>query len=104
MRPTQISVDPLQIIVRAAVVLHNFLRQTNSAGYCPGGFVDSHDSSGKLKEGEWRRIVPNVGRSGLLNDLPNVRGSRSTKTAVEFREMIKSYVNSMKGSLLWQWN
>ena len=82
-------------MVRAAVVLHNFLRQTNSVGYCPGRFVGSYDSTGKLKEGEWRRIVHNGERAVLLNNFPNVRRSGPTKTAVEVREMIKTYVNSM---------
>ena len=50
-KPIQNRVDSTQMLVRAAVVLHNFLRQTNSAGYCPGGFVDSQDSTGKLKKG-----------------------------------------------------
>ena len=34
MRPIQSSVVSTQMIVRAAVVLHNFLRQANSTGYC----------------------------------------------------------------------
>ena len=68
MRPIQSSVECTQIIVKAVVVLHNFLRQTNSTGYCPGGFVDSYDSTGNFK-GEWRRIVPYGGRAGLLNDV-----------------------------------
>ena len=50
-KPIQNRVDSTQMLVRAAVVLHNFLRQTSSAGYCPGGFVDSQDSTGKLKKG-----------------------------------------------------
>ena len=33
MRPIQGSIGSMQMIVRAAVVLHNYLRQTNSAGY-----------------------------------------------------------------------
>ena len=45
MRPIQNSVDSTQMIVRASVVLHNFLRQTKSVGYCPGRFVDSYDST-----------------------------------------------------------
>lgn len=48
--------------------------------------------------------MPNGGKAGLLNHLPNVRGSRTPKTAVEVRDMIKTYVNSMGGSLTWQWN
>ena len=46
--------------------------------------------------------MPNGGRSGPLNDLVNVRRSRPTKTVVEVREIIKSYVNSMESSLPWQ--
>ena len=42
--------------------------------------------------------MPNGGRSGLLNDLLNVRGSRPIKTVAEVREMIKTYANSMEGS------
>ena len=76
------------MIIRAAVVLHNFLRQRNSAGYCPGRFADSYDSTEKLKKGEWRRIMSNGGRAAFLNDVPNVRGYLSTKTIVEVREMI----------------
>lgn len=38
--------------------------------------------------------MPNGGKAGLLNHLPNV----------EVRDMIKTYVNSMGGSLTWQWN
>ena len=39
-------------ITKAAVCLHNYLRQTNSASYCPSGFVDSEDGSGDIKPGE----------------------------------------------------
>ena len=52
MRPIQSSVVSTQMIVRAAVVLHKFLRQANSTGYCSGGFADLYESTGKLKEGE----------------------------------------------------
>lgn len=85
MRLIQNSVDSTYMIVRAAVVLHNFLRQINSAVYCPGEFFDLYDSTGKLKKGDWRRIASKGGRSCLLNNFPNVRGSRSTKTAVGVR-------------------
>ena len=73
MRTIQSSVDSTQMIVRAAIVLHNFMYQTNRAGYCPGRFVDSYDTTEKLKEEEWGRLVPNGDRAGLLNRrfLPN---------------------------------
>ena len=57
MQAIQTNVENAEMIVKAAICLHNFLRQTNSAGYCPAGFVDSWDEKGEIKEGEWRRIV-----------------------------------------------
>ena len=49
LRPIQSSADSAQVI---ANVLHNFLRQANSAGYYPGRSANSYNSTGKLKEGE----------------------------------------------------
>lgn len=104
LQPIQSNVESSDLIVRATICLHNFLRQTDSAGYCPVGFVDTFDSTGRIKEGEWRHIVRN-NRQGevLLNDLPAVRGSRPPTSAVEVRESMKAYVNSMEGSVPWQW-
>ena len=56
MWPIRSSVESTQMIVRAAIILHNFLHQTNNAGYCLGRFVDSYDSNGKLKEGNGDRL------------------------------------------------
>ena len=103
LKPIQSSTETTDLIVKAAICLHNFLRQTNSAGYCPVGFVDSCDNTGKIKEGEWRRLVNSEGGM-LLNDIPAVRGSRPLNAAVEVRDLVKSYVNSMEGSVPWQWN
>lgn len=103
MSPLQTSVNNAETIVKATICLHNFLRQTNSAAYCPSGFVDSWDDKGEIKEGEWRRLVTH-GTNRLLSDLPPIRGSRPPTTAAAARENLKSYVNSMEGSLPWQWD
>ena len=66
MRLIQNSVDSTYMIVRAAVVLHNFLRQINSAVYCPDEFFDLYDSTGKLKKGDWRRLRLRVEDSVFL--------------------------------------
>ena len=89
--------------VKAAIYLHNFLRQTNSAGYCLTGFVDSYDETGTIKEGEWRRLVGHNNGAALLQDIPPVRGSLSTTSVLEVRNM-KSYVKTMEGSVPWQWD
>ena len=100
-RPIKASVKHVENFTLAAIALHNYLRQTETAMYCPNGFVDSTDKSGVINPGEWRRqIGPN---DGCLLDLCNVRGSRPAKSATEMREAIKDYVNSEEGAIEWQY-
>ena len=84
--------------------MHNYLRQTNSAAYCPAGLIDSEDSTGQIKPGEWRAIVSEDGTNGALRSLPLPRGTRYPAAATEARETLKEYVNSEHGSVPWQWN
>ena len=102
-RPIQGSVGTVQSITQAAVCLHNYLRQTNNACYCPIGFVDNEDSTGQIRPGEWRRIVKE-GCNGALRPLCRPRGSRYQQSAVAIRENLKEYVNSPEGALSWQWD
>ena len=89
-------------ITKAAVCLHNYLRITNSAAYCPCGFVDSEDKSGNIKPGEWRAVVAN-GRSALLS-MPPRKGSRYSNSAMKVRDALMDYFVSDYGLLPWQWN
>ena len=72
MQPIQSTVGKTDRIVKATTCLHKFLRQANSAGYCPMGFVDSYDETGTIKEGEWRRLVGDNNTATLLQDIPHV--------------------------------
>ena len=51
------SVQNAQRYVLACMALHNYLRQTNTAHYCPNGFSDSEDGSVTIKPGDWRSLV-----------------------------------------------
>ena len=102
--PIQANIATADKIVKATVCLHNFLRQTNSAAYCPTGFVDSEDKSGGIKDGEWRNIVGEDGSNGALRTLPLPRGTRYSSAATQARETLKEYVNSEHGSVTWQWD
>ena len=95
------SVKTAEAITKAAVCLHNFLRLTNSAVYCPNGFVDSEDASGKIKQGEWRGIVSRSGSA--MTDIAPLRGRRNTNNAVQVRNGLMNYFISNAGSLPWQW-
>lgn len=95
------SVETAVSITKAALCLHNFLRQTDSAGYCPNGFCDSEDSSGEIKPGQWRKEVPREG-SGAMRNMPPLRGRRMSCSAIEVRNALKDYFLSDKGQVPWQ--
>ena len=79
--PIQTKVETAENIVKAAICLHNYLRQTHGATYCPAGFIDSEEATGKIKPGEWRAIVSEDGTSGDLRPLPLPRGARYSTAA-----------------------
>ena len=51
------SLQNVEKYVLVTLCLHNYLRQTGNAGYCPAGFVYCEDSTERIKQGEWRSIV-----------------------------------------------
>ncbi|XP_057292612.1 putative nuclease HARBI1 [Hydractinia symbiolongicarpus] len=54
-RPIKAWVKNVENFTLGAIALHNYLRQTEAAMYCPNGFVDSTDTNGEITPGEWRR-------------------------------------------------
>ena len=96
MRPIQTTVENAEILVKAIICLHNFLHQTNSAGYCRTGFVDSWDEKEEIKEGEWRILVAES-RSRIFTNIPPIRGSRPTIKAVGVRKF--KFIHKLNGRL-----
>ena len=50
--PIRASEENVEKCILACLARHNYLRLTDNATYFPFGFVDSFDSSGKLKQRE----------------------------------------------------
>ena len=98
-RPIKASLDLIENIVKAAVCLHNYLRLTENATYLPNGFVDSFDSSGHFKPGEWRSIVRDD--CGLQN-MERLAGNRCKFSAENVRGTFTDYFVSDEGALDWQ--
>ena len=98
-RPIKASIENTERYIMAAVCLHNYLRQTENALYCPLGFVDSENSSGEIKRGEWRSIV---GKADCFNPIARCKGGKRKEDANNMREALKAYVNSEEGSVSWQ--
>ena len=76
------------------------LSQTNNAGYnSPSGFVDSEDSSGQIKPGEWRSIVAT---GEALVQLRRTHDTRYPESAKTIRDALKDYLNNEQGVVAWQ--
>ena len=95
-RPIKASIENTERYIMAAVCLHNYLRQTENALYCPLEFVDSENSSGEIKRGEWRSIV---GKADCFNPIARCKGGKHKEDANNMREALKAYVNSEEGSV-----
>ena len=93
------KVEYVENFVLACLALHNYLRLTDNASYCPPGFTDSYDDTGNLQEGKWRTLA--VGNEGML-PLSRVRGSRYSNDAVEMRNTLRRFLNSEEGSVSWE--
>ena len=97
--PIRASVETVEAIIQATCVLHNYLRLTDNAFYCPAGFVDSEAGTGEIKPGDWRKLV----RGGhAMQNSSNLKGRRLKHTAVDIRNALKDYVNSDTGAVEWQ--
>ena len=83
--PIRASVENVEKYTLACLGLHNYLCLTNNATYCPFGFVDSLDSGGKLKQGEWRTLK--VDKRSLLS-ISRVQGSRYGEDAIGMRNAL----------------
>ena len=96
--PIRTSRENIILYVMAVICFHNYFRQTDTAQYCPAGFVDSFDDTGRFKPGEWRRIVKTQGNTCLTN-IANVRASRYTGNAIETRDGLRDYINRLVGNV-----
>eukprot|EP00794_Sanderia_malayensis_P001157 gene1157-525_t len=97
--PIRASRKNVEAYILATICLHNYLRQTDNAVYCPTGFVDSENFSGEIMPGEFRKIVEG---GSDLQTISRVCGSRYANDAREIREALKEYVCSKAGSVDWQ--
>lgn len=89
------SPDKATNLIRAMVVLHNYLRSVSDNAYSPPGYADIANSNGDVTPGFWR--------SEHSMELPNViQSSRSTSTqAIDVRDQLVQYFSDAS-SVEWQ--
>jgi len=103
-RPINLKLENVDRVVKACVVLHNFLKTEaeNAPGvisaYCPPGYADRVED-GELFEGEWRNEVDLS--SSAFGDVAASSTRNYTQDAFRVRESFVEYFSSV-GSVPWQ--
>lgn len=76
-------------IVKAVVVLHNFLKKHGEQQYTPPGFTDTIDTVGNLVQGEWRTLTDPL-QSVPADSIS--RGHNASRNAFQIRNILAQYV------------
>lgn len=93
----EVNLETVDLIVKCACTLHNWLRTTSPKTYFERGWVDQEDTeTGLLYPGQWR---------SLGTDLLPLRSARTTNTyskkASEIRNKLSEYFSG-EGKVSWQ--
>ena len=94
-QPIEASPQKVKKYTLAAIALHNYLCQTDTAFYNPTGFLASLDSTGNIKEGSWRINAENEGESTGINNILRIHNSRSKQSAIEMRDKLYEYIRCL---------
>ncbi|XP_029960905.1 protein ALP1-like [Salarias fasciatus] len=106
-RPFEFQSNKSIDVLRACVVLHNYLTYTDEANspescYIPQGFADTDGCAGSIQPGDWRRVVE--GHSNFVDPVDNSRmtGDQPTKAAMAVRSDLTAFFQSPHGTVPWQ--
>ena len=95
-RPVELKVSTIDLVIRSAYYLHNWLRMTSS-NYISMGCVDYEDlDTGTFHEGQWR-AERNVG----LAPVRNIASNNYSTSAANLRDQYADYFSGA-GSVPWQ--
>lgn len=95
-RPIDLKVSSIDLVIRSAFYLHNWLR-TTSSDYISMGCVDYEDlDTGIFQEGQWR-AERNLG----LAPVRHIASNNYSKSAANLRDQYADYFSGA-GSVSWQ--
>lgn len=86
-----------QIVIAAAVVLHNMLRCKCGKKYIPSGAIDLEDEEHNVVEGRWRE-------EDALDRLERFHPGNVAYQAKEIRDRLANYFVTPDGEVAWQYS
>lgn len=87
LNPLQMSPSSAEKIVKATVLLHNFLKM-HDGSYCPPEYVDQEDGD-VIRRGLWRSDI-----STPLQRARRIASNNASQNAFKLRDDLKSYLVS----------
>ncbi|XP_023293659.2 protein ALP1-like isoform X3 [Lucilia cuprina] len=87
--PLHMSPKTAELIVKATVLLHNFLRNHDET-YCPPGYVDAFEGE-DIIEGVWRQQVKKP-----LQSIGRIGSNNAKQKAFDTRDNLKYYLNAIE--------
>lgn len=97
------SVEMCERMVKAAVVLHNFVQKSEQdlpvteRRYCPPEFTDSFNENGVCQPGSWNE------RATSLVSVRRLGSNNASRNVQAMRDILAEYFISDIGSVPWQW-
>lgn len=86
-----------EVLIGAAVVLHNMLREKCGRNYIPPGLVDAEDEQHNVIEGHWRQ-------EGPLDRMDSRQPRRPSYEAKEIRNKLALHFVHPAGEVAWQYS
>lgn len=103
-RPLEAKPDNVDHMVKATIVLHNYLLSTDASieptvRYVPPRFVDYIGENGDIHAGQWREITR--GDTNFL-DVGRMGANIASRNASNIRDTFMNYFQSNSGMVPWQ--
>lgn len=105
-RPIECSPTTTDYVIKACVVLHNYLKMTDAVNdpkhrYAPANMFDYEKENGGLTQGGWREITA---KDTGLRDIRRLSTNNCTLYATRLRDTFKDYFLTEAGAVPWQQN
>nr|CAI5853840.1 unnamed protein product [Callosobruchus analis] len=101
-RPIAIGIDKVDVVVKATLALHNWLKMSSGETYTPIGSFDTEDlNTRQIVPGSWR--TQSTEARGLVNLQTNLGSRNYTTSASTVRDQYAEYFSG-HGAVPWQLN
>lgn len=106
LRPVIAETNHVEAFIRAAFVLHNYLRtadltveEDSTKRYAPSSMFDQEETNGNVREGHWRREMTES--SGIVR-ARRLGGNRSSGEVRQQQMALANFFVSPQGAVSWQ--